>query len=114
MLAIVGFLSTQTRTAKLVLIESLAGVEATALLKPVSRAVSRTINKSGTGPHAAPAGTRRANVVVHFPARAERVTFIGSADCIADFTSYYVTKIGETVQRFECADFAAETLCRFV
>src|SRR5215210_3161454 len=104
MLAIIRFLSTQTRAAKLVLIESLARVEATALLKPVSRAVSRTINKSSTGPHAAPAGTRRANVVVHFPARPERVTFIGSANGVDHFTSHYVTEISETVQRFERAD----------
>src|SRR6185295_15478926 len=58
---------------------------------------------SSTRPHASPACSRRANVVVHFPARPKPVALICQPDRIHHFTAHRVTKIRKTVKRFECS-----------
>src|ERR1051325_8311491 len=101
--------TTQARTAKLVLIEMLARFEAARFFHTAARGKWAAMHVSGADPNAAPAGPRGANVVIHFPARPERVSLIRATNGFNHFTADCVTEIGEAIQRLERAHVIAKS-----
>src|ERR1041385_5010380 len=101
--AVIILFTTQARTAELVLVDMLACFEAARFFHTAARGKWRAMYVSGAGPNTAPPGPRGANVVIHFPARPERVSLIRATNGFNHFTPDCVTEIGETIQRFERA-----------
>src|SRR4051812_32694082 len=94
-------LTGQMRTAKLVLIQALARFEVSGLRAAAARSERRAVHVSRARPNSTPAGALRANVVIHFPARAGAITFVSRADAFDYLAAHGVTEISQTVQRLE-------------
>src|SRR6185312_9332566 len=68
----------------------------------------RAMNVGAANPDAAPTRARCANVVVHFPAWTEPVTFIRRSHGVDHFSTHDVTKLRQAKERFERSHFAPE------
>src|ERR1041385_144495 len=110
MRTIVSLLAAQSGAAELVLIKLLAGFESPRFLQSAALGERRPMDIRCANPDTAPAGPRGANVVIHFPARPERISLVRGADRFDHLTTHDVTEISETIKRLERAHFLPESL----
>src|ERR1044071_5472742 len=112
MCAVVSLFTAQTRAAELVLITTLARFKSSRFFQLSPRCEWRAVHVSSDDPNAAPARTRRANVVIHLPTWPKRVLFVSGADRLDHFAPHRITKIREAIQRLEGAKLITKTLFR--
>jgi hypothetical protein len=105
-----GGFAAEAEGAKLVLIAMAAGVEEPRFVCGAASAKGRAVYIRAAGPDAAEAGARGTDVIVHLPAGAEAVLFVGGPEGVDHLAANGVTEVGETVEWFEVAESSAETL----
>src|SRR5262245_9813571 len=110
MRTVIGFGAAQPRSTEIVLIKPLAGCKAPGFVQPATRSEWGAPDESGAGPHPAPSGPRRANVVIHLPARPQPIILIRRADLVDHLAPHGVTEVRQTVERLQRPALIAEPL----
>src|SRR5208337_1755814 len=106
--AVIQLLATEPGAAEFVLVAPLARLKTESLLASSSRREWRPGNVGRAGPDAMEPRAGRSDVIVHLPAGAQAVPFIGRADGLDDLAAHGVTEIAEAVEGSQGAPGPAE------